>query len=118
MAANDPKLKGATGTGLVTVSDWNACYNNGDDVIALSCRVATDDSSATISGVGLTLNNSEGRIIGSFYTQFSGGSKSVNPAINLPPNGLGVGDIVWGVVTGQVKGQHYFTEQKLTVSSC
>ena len=118
MVGNDPKLEKASGGGLVTVSDWSACYNSGDDVIALSCTVTTDDSSPTISGVGLILNNSEGGILGSFYTEISGGSESVSPALNLPPGGLVVGDTVWGVVSGEVGRQHYFIEQQLTLSSC
>ena len=61
MAANDPKLKKVSGSELVTVSDWNVCFNSGDDVIALSCKVTTNDSSSTISGVGLILNNAKGR---------------------------------------------------------
>jgi hypothetical protein len=118
MSANNPKSQEATGGGLVTVTDWNACYNSGDDVIALSCTVAANDSSATISGVGLILNNSKEMIIGSFYTEFSGGVESATPALNLSPSGIAVGDTVWGVVSGEVQGKHYFIEQKLTVSSC
>jgi len=118
MAANDPKHKEASGSGAVKVSDWNVCYNSGDDVIALSCTVITNDSSATISGVGLMLNNSKGAILCSTYTELSGGTESVNPALNLPPNGLSVGDTVWGVVSGEVAGKHYFFEQQLTIGSC
>lgn len=121
MDAHDPKLEEASGGGLVTVSDWNACYNNADDVIALSCTVTTDDSSSTISGVGLILNNSDGKILCSSYTEFSGGTESATPALNLPANGLGVGDTVSGVVSGEVgevKEAHYFFEQRLTIGSC
>lgn len=117
MTLNDPK--GGVGSGeLVTVGDWKACYNEGDNVIALSCTVTTVDSDAAISGVGLILNNSAGVTLASTYTEFSSSSESVSPSINLPPGGLGVGDTVWGVVSGEVQGQHYFFEQELTISSC
>ena len=118
MAANDPQREKDSGKAHVTVSDWNACYNKEDDVIALYCTVTADDRGATISGVGLILNNAEGRTLGSSYNELSGGSESVTPALNLPPGGLGVGDTVWGVVSGEVQGQHYFIEQELTIGSC
>ena len=118
MELKEPQLKEAAGSGAVSVTDWNACYNSGDDMIALSCTVTTEDSRATITGVGLILNNSKGVILCSTYTGLSGGTKSVNPSLNLPPNGLGVGDTVWAVVSGEVAGQHYFFEQELTIGSC
>jgi hypothetical protein len=117
MAANDPKRAGASGAQLVTVSNWQACYNSGDGVLVLSCTVTTRDSSAGISGAGLILNNSAGATLGTSYTEFAG-SESVNLALNLQPSGTGVGDSVMGVVTGEVQGQHYFIEQQLTVGSC
>jgi hypothetical protein len=118
MVANDPQHEEASDSGHVTVSEWNACYNRSDDIIVLSCTVTTNDSSATISGVGLILNNSHGMTLCSSYTEFSGGTESVTPALNLPPNGLGVGDTVSGVVSGEVGEQHYFFEQQLTIGSC
>jgi hypothetical protein len=114
--ANDPQPQRTSE--LVTVSDWNACYNSGEDVIALSCTVTASDSSATISGVGLILNNSQGKTLCSSYTEFSGGTESATPALNLPPNGLGVGDTVSGVVSGEVGEEHYFFQQQLTIGSC
>ena len=117
MASNDPK--GGVGSGgLVRVSDWKACYNEGDNVLALSCTVTTLDSKAAISGVGLILNNSAGVTLASTYTECSSGSQSVSPSINLPPGDLGVGGNVWGVVSGEVQDQHYFFEQELTISKC
>ena len=118
MAANDPKLEATSRNSLVTVSNWKACYDSNDNVIALSCTVTTVDSSATISGVGVILNNSEGITLASTYTELSNGSKSANPALNLPPGGLGAGDTVWGVVSGEADGQHYFFEQELTIGTC
>lgn len=118
MAANEPKGKKATGNELVTVTNWTACYNSADNIIALSCTVATYDASATISGVGLMLNTSDEKTLASFYTESSGGSETASPALNLPPGGLGVGDTVWGVVSGECNGQHYFFEEKLTVTTC
>lgn len=117
MAANDPKLASASGADLVTVSNWQACYNSGDDVIALSCTVTAVDSGATISGAGLILNNSAGATLCTSYAEFAG-SESVNLALNLPPGGVSIGDSVMGVVTGEVRGQHYFIEQQLTIGSC
>jgi hypothetical protein len=102
----------------VAVTGWNACYNGGEGVISLSCTVATNDSSAAISGVGLILNSSEGSTLASTYAELSNSCKSVTPALNLPPGGLKVGDIVWGVVSGEVRDQHYFFEQKLVIETC
>src|SRR5712692_3246078 len=113
MAANDPKPARASGAALVTVSNWQACYNSGDDMAVLSCTVATVDSGATISGAGLILNNSAGATLGTSYSEFAG-SESVNLALNFPPSGISVGDSVMGVVSGEVQGQHYFIEEKLT----
>jgi hypothetical protein len=118
MELKDPELKEASGSGAVSVTDWNACYNSGDDMIALSCTVTTEDSRATITGVGLILNNSKGVILCSSYTDFTSGTKSAEPALNLPPNGLVVGDTVSGVVSGEADGEHYFFEQQLTITSC
>lgn len=118
MAANEPKLVKARGNELVTVTNWTACYNSGDDTIVLSCTVATADASATISGVGLILNTADGTILASFYTDSSGGSETVNPALNLPPGELKVGVTVWGVVSGECQGQHYFFEEELTIIAC
>ena len=112
MAAN------ATGNELVKVTNWTACYNSGENIIALSCTVATSDASASISGVGLMLNTSNGATLASSYTGLSGGSETVNPALNLPPGGLKVGGTVWGVVSGECQGQHYFFEEKLTITTC
>jgi hypothetical protein len=117
MGANDPKAASASGAELVTVSKWQACYNSGEGVIVLSCTVTTRDSSATISGAGLIFNNRAGATLGTSYTEFAG-SESVNLGLNLPPGGIRIGDSVTGVVTGEVKGQHYFIEQELTISSC
>ena len=118
MSANQSKVKNATGNELVKVTDWTACYNRGDNIIVLSCTVATSDASATISGVGLLLNTSNGATLASFYTGLSGGSETVSPALNLPPGGLRIGDTVWGVVSGECQGQHYFFEEELTISTC
>lgn len=109
-----------TGSGneLVTISAWDACFNSEDNIIALSCTVTTNDSSATITGVGLILNNAEGGTLCSTYTELSGGVESTNPALNLPPGGLAVGDTVWGVVSGEVDGTHYFFEEQLTIGTC
>ena len=107
----------ANANNLVTVSQWNACYNSEENIISLSCKVTTVDSSATIEGVGLILNTSKGMTLASSYTEFAG-SQTVIPALNLPPNGLSAGDSVWGVVSGEVGGLHYFFEQKLTIGNC
>ena len=111
--ADDNKV--GDGNESVAVSDWNACYNEGEGVISLSCKVASKDSSKAISGVGLMLNNSEGSTLASTYTDLSSPSESVTPALNLPPGELKVGDTVWGVVSGEVNDQHYFFEEKLVV---
>ena len=118
MSANKPKLEKGTGNELVTVTNWRACYDSEDNIIALSCKVATYDSSATISGVGLMLNTSDGKTLASFYTESSSGSTTVNPALNLPPGGLKVRNTVWGVVSGECQGEHYFFEEKLTITAC
>lgn len=100
------------------MTNWIACYNSEDNIIALSCTVTTSDSSATISGVGLILNTGDGTTLASFYTNSSGGSDTVNPSLNLPPGGLKIGATVWGVVSGECHNQHYFFEQELTIAKC
>jgi hypothetical protein len=102
----------------VRVTAWNACYNSGDGVIALSCTVSVNNSDSGISGVGLMLNTSEGVTLASGYTDLSNNNESVTPALNLPPGDLKVGDAVWGVVSGEADGQHYFFEQELTIVNC
>jgi len=102
----------------VAVTGWNACYNSGEGVISLSCTVTTSDSSAAISGVGLMLNNSQGSTLASTYAELSNYCESVTPALNLPPGGLKVGDMVLGVVSGEAQGQHYFFEQELVIGTC
>ena len=118
MATNEPQLEETSGSDLVSVSDWDACYNSLEDIISLSCTVTTKDSRATISAVGLLFNTEEGAVLGATYTDFSSDSESASPALNLPPGRISVGDTVMGVVTGEVDGLHYFFEQKLTVGTC
>jgi hypothetical protein len=103
---------------IVTVSDWNACYNSSDNVFVVSCIVASGNGSASITGVGLLVNNLEGNLLASFYNSSSSGSETVYPAFNLPPGKLSVGDVVWGIVQGECDGQHFFTEQELTIVEC
>ena len=112
----DEKTGGANESVLVT--DWSACYNSGEGVISLSCKVTTSDASPAISGVGIMLNNSRGSTLASTYTDLSNDCESVTPALNIPPGGLKVGDIVMGVVSGEVQGQHYFFEKKLVIETC
>ena len=112
----DDKTGGANES--VVVTDWNACYNSGDAVISLSCTVTTSDSSAAISGVGLMLNNRQGITLASSYAELSNDCESVTPALNIPPSGLKVGDTVWGVLSGEAQGQHYFFEQELVIGTC
>ena len=118
MVANSSKIGGKSISGSIIVTDWNVCHNSGDDVIALSCMVATSDSSAAISSVGLMLNNSAGLTLASSYTEFSSNSESATPSLNLPPSELKVGDTIVGVVSGQAEGQHYFFEQELVIGNC
>ena len=110
--------KTGSGNASVAVRDWNACYNSGEDVISLSCTVATKNSSAAITGVGLVLNDSRGSTLASTYSELSNPCVSVTPAVNLPPGGLKVGDAVLGVVSGEVNDQHYFFEQALVIQNC
>lgn len=103
---------------IVTVSDWNACYNSGDNIIVVSCTVSSADGSASITGVGLLVNDSEGCTLSSFYNSSSSGSETVYPAFNLSPGQLSVGQVVWGVVQGECGGRHFLIEQELTISVC
>lgn len=70
---------------IVTVSDWNACYNSSDNLLVVSCSVSSADASPTISGIGLIVNDSGGTTLASFYSGLSSGSEHVYPACNLPP---------------------------------
>lgn len=106
---------------IVTVTDWVACYNSGENVIALSCTVSSAVSSppmASITGVGLIINDADGNTLGSFYTSLSSGNESVYPAFNLPPGKLKVGDGIMGVVQGECDGKHFFFEEELTIGKC
>ena len=102
---------------VVEVTNWQACYNSGDNEIVLSCTVSILDASASITGAGLILVDRTGKTLSSSYANFDG-SKSVDLSLDVPPNGIGVGDFVMGVATGEAAGQHYFEEQKLQVSKC
>lgn len=118
MAADDPKTNGNSGEQVVKVSDWNACFNSESDVIALYCTVSTENPGETITGVGLTLNNVGGLVLASCYTELDEGSSVVSPALNLLPGGLEVGHTIEAVVSGEAAGQHFFFEQKLTITKC
>jgi hypothetical protein len=79
---------------IVTVSDWNACYNSNDNVIVVSCTVSSADRSASLTGIGLLVNDAEGGTLSSFYISSSSGSETVYPAFNLSPGQLRVGEVV------------------------
>jgi len=102
----------------VSISNWNACYNSNDGILALSCRVTADEGEATISGVGLILNDAGGKTIASMYVELAENSSLASPALNLPANGLAVGDTVLAAATGEAGGKHYFFEQRLTIENC
>jgi len=105
------------GRDVVKVTDWQACYNSGDNEIVLSCKVSTLDGSASITGAGLILVDRAGKTLSSSYADFDG-SKSVALSLDVPPNGIRVEDFVMGVATGEAAGQHYFEEKKLQVTKC
>jgi len=114
MAANEPK----PGNADVTVTNWVACFNSGDDEVVLSCTVATNDSSSGITGVGLVLNDRQGLTLATCYTELSNGCQSANPSINLAAGALKVGDQVMGVATGEANQQHFFFEEELVIGEC
>ena len=103
---------------VVTVSDWNACYNNSDNLLVISCTVSSSDAAQSVTGIGLIVNDAGGTTLASFYNGMSSGSDQVYPAFNLPPGNLNVGDAVWAVVQGECGGQHFFFEQELTIGHC
>ncbi len=103
---------------IVTVSDWNACYNSSDNLLVISCTVSSADASSSITGIGLIVNDAGGATLASFYSGLSSGSEHVYPAFNLPPGQLNVGDLVWAVVQGECGGQQFFVEQELTIGHC
>jgi hypothetical protein len=102
----------------VTVTNWDACYNSGDDMIVLSCEVATIDSSPTITGVGILLNNHAGITLATCYVELSNGTASATPSLNLSTGSLQVGDAVTGVVTGEADKDHFLVEQDLVIGTC
>ncbi len=110
---NDSKAGGG-----VAVTNWMACYNSADEMVVLSCTVTTNDSSPSIVGVGLVLNNNSGTILASTYDELSNGSESVSPSLNIPRGSLQVGVTVMGVVTGEAEGDHFFFEQELVIENC
>ena len=97
---------------IVAVSDWNACYNSPENLLVISCAVSTTDATANITGIGLMVNDAEGRALAPFYNSASSGSEAVYPAVNLPPHKLKVGDGAWAVVQGECQGQHFFFETR------
>lgn len=99
----------------VSVGEWNVCYNANDGIVALTCVVTS--TQADISGAGLMLNDSHGSTLVSNYFEFSD-SESVSMALNVPLGNLNVGDIVFGVASGEAGGQHFFFEDKLTIADC
>jgi hypothetical protein len=115
MAVTNPQ---APKKGVVTVSDWNACFNSGENIIALSCSITSVDASPSITGVGIILNDIQGATLATCYTNLSGGVETVSPALNLLPGHLGVGDAVSAVAQGEYEGQHFFYEQHLTIGKC
>lgn len=102
---------------VVEVTNWQACYNSGDNEIVLSWKVSTLDVKATITGGGLTLVNRAGKTLSSFYSQFDT-SRTAELALNLAASGIGVGDFVMGVASDEADGQHYFEEKKLQITNC
>lgn len=116
MKANDSEREGADE--IVSVSDWNACYNSGDEIIVLSCTVRAARGGATITGVGLILNSAEGMTRASSYVELSGGCESLSPSLNLPPQGLAIGHTVSAVLSGEAQGEHFFFQQELTIGNC
>ena len=118
MTERNPQLNQPPVKDIVTVSDWNACFNSNDNTIVVSCTITTTDSSATISGVGLILNDGRGNTLASFYSGLSPGSQTVYPALNLPPGNLSVGDSVSAVAQGECGGHHFFFEHELTIGHC
>jgi len=108
----------SSGGDIVTVSDWNACYNSNENVIVLSCTVSSADGTASITGIGLLVNDSEGLTLSSFYNSASSGSETVYPAVNLPRGNISVEEAVWGVVQGECQGKHFFFEEELTLGTC
>lgn len=110
--ANDEKA-----VNVVAVTNWKACYDSGDNEIVLSCKVSSLDKSASITGAGLVLVDRSGKTLSASYAAFDG-SKSVDVSLDVPPNGIRVGDFVMGVATGEAAGKHYFEEQKLQVTKC
>lgn len=103
---------------IVTISDWDACFNSSDNLLIVSCTVSAADASQPITAVGLIVNNAEGATLASFYNGLSSGCEQVTPAFNLPLGPLNVGDSVWAVAQGQCGGQHFLIEQELTISDC
>ncbi|HEV2914981.1 MAG TPA: hypothetical protein VGX92_17015 [Pyrinomonadaceae bacterium] len=105
-----------SGNDLVSVSGWNACYTN-ENEIALYCTVTPNDSGNPITTIGLALS-SLGTVIASSYTAaFS--SDNVAPSINSLPNGLRVGSTVDCIVFGVLAGGQFFSlQESLTVGSC
>ena len=80
---------------VVTASDWKACYNSSDNVLVVSCTVSSADSSPSIRGGGLVVNDAEGSTVASYYNSFSTSSEAVYPAFNLPLGKLSIGDAVF-----------------------
>jgi len=104
--------------GSVSISNWNACYDTNDGIFSLSCRITADEGQATISGVGLILNDGGGKTIASMYVELAEESSLASPALNVPGNGFSIGDPVIAAASGEAEGKHFFFEEKLTIEGC
>ena len=102
----------------VNVTDWVACYNHNDNVIVLSCTLTASDSEGGISGVGLIINTSDGMTLATSYSAMSSSSQTVYPSMNLTPGEVNVGSNILAVAQGECNGQHFFFEERLTISQC
>ena len=106
------------GAASVSISNWNACYNAGSGIVALSCRVTAAEGEALISAVGLVLNDGAGNEIASMYVELAEETSLASPALNVPAGTLKLGDQVIAAATGEADGEHFFFEQTLSVENC
>jgi len=98
----------------VSTSDWSASINSDDGMLVVSYTVAAD--SGSLGGVGLVVSNSGGHTVATAYVDLTGDANSASPAINVPADGVAVGDTVVAAATGEAGGEHFFEEKRLTVT--
>ena len=107
-----------TGNNLVTVSDWDACYDAGTNQLSEFATVTSNSGSNPITGIGMLLYSANGQqLYAAQYTnnfQSAVIATSVGTTLYTTSDGNQALCIVYGWTN---QGSFYFT-QVMTIGSC